>query len=113
MARDPSIWENPLEFIPERFAIEKDNENFNPFAYIPFSGGFRNCIGQVSAIEKFIFMQSNFLQKFAMLEMKSTVAKVLRNFHLSVENGFEPQDSLELIIKSINGVRIKLEKRNS
>jgi cytochrome P450 len=47
MARDPTIWDKPLEFIPERHSIEKDNESSNPFAYIPFSGGFRNCIGQV------------------------------------------------------------------
>ena len=53
MARDASIWENPLDFNPERFAGEKDNENFNAFSYIPFSGGYRNCIGQASSNVKF------------------------------------------------------------
>ena len=53
MARDASIWENPLDFNPERFAGEKDNENFNAFSYIPFSGGYRNCIGQASSSVKF------------------------------------------------------------
>lgn len=52
MARDSTIWEKPLDFIPERFAGEKDNENSNAFSYISFSAGSRNCIGQVSAIEQ-------------------------------------------------------------
>lgn len=46
-----------------------------------------------------------------MYEIKSTVSKMLRHFKLSVENGFEPQDSLELVIKSKNGVMVKLENR--
>lgn len=52
MARDATIWENPLDFNPERFAGEKDNENFNAFSYVPFSGGYRNCIGQASSSGK-------------------------------------------------------------
>lgn len=46
-----------------------------------------------------------------MLELKSTLSKVLRNFHISVKEGFEPQDALELVIKSMNGVMVKLDKR--
>ena len=46
-----------------------------------------------------------------MLEIKSTVSKVLRNFTLSIEQGFLPQDSLELVIKSKNGVMIKIKNR--
>lgn len=60
------------------------------------SVGSRNCIGQ----------------KFAMLEIKSTVSKILRYYHISLENEFEPQDSLEIVIKSKNGVKIKLQKRD-
>lgn len=39
MARDPEIFENPLEFIPERFDVETTAEKTNPYAYIPFSAG--------------------------------------------------------------------------
>lgn len=95
MSRDPEIWKDPLKFIPERFDVETTAEKMNPYAYIPFSAGSRNCIGQ----------------KFAMLEIKSTVSKVLRHYHLSIEDGFEPQEALELVIKSQNGVMIKLDKR--
>ncbi|KAG5667087.1 hypothetical protein PVAND_015086 [Polypedilum vanderplanki] len=58
MARDPTLWENPFEFIPERF--ESDNQ-YHPYLNVPFSAGPRNCIGQ----------------KFAMLEMKSTITHML------------------------------------
>lgn len=95
MSRDPEIWKDPLKFIPERFDVETTAEKMNPYAYIPFSAGSRNCIGQ----------------KFAMLEIKSTVSKVLRHYQLSIDDGFEPQESLEIVIKSQNGVMIKLNKR--
>jgi cytochrome P450 family 4 len=95
MARNPDLWENPLEFIPERFNVETTAERMNPYTYIPFSAGSRNCIGQ----------------KFAILEVKSTVSKILRNFKLSAGENSETLDSLELVIKSKNGVQILLQNR--
>jgi cytochrome P450 family 4 len=37
MARDPKLWENPLEFKPERFAI--DAMQMHPYLNVPFSAG--------------------------------------------------------------------------
>lgn len=39
MGRDANIFENPLEFKPERFDVETTAEKVNPFAYVPFSAG--------------------------------------------------------------------------
>lgn len=39
MARDPKIFADPLKFDPNRFTIERSN----PFSYVPFSAGPRNC----------------------------------------------------------------------
>lgn len=55
----------------------------------------RNCIGQ----------------KFAMLEIKATISKIILNFRVKLEKNFKPLDSLELVIKSKNGIMIQIESR--
>lgn len=42
--RDPRFWKEPLEFRPERF-LEGTEEKTHRFAYLPFGGGPRICIG--------------------------------------------------------------------
>ncbi|KAL1491450.1 hypothetical protein ABEB36_012048 [Hypothenemus hampei] len=88
--RDKDIYENPDEFQPDRFLDTNTLSRF-PYAFIPFSAGPRNCMGQ----------------KYAMLEMKSVISKVVRNFELITSNQ-ELILSSELILKSTNGVPIKL-----
>lgn len=113
MARDPEIWEDPLKFIPERYEVETTAEKTNPYSYIPFSAGSKLLFSLFLETFSIFFVGSRNCigQKFAMLELKSTISKVLRNFHVSVKEGFEPQDALELVIKSMNGVMVKLDKR--
>lgn len=48
IGRDPDVWENPLEFIPERFLSEKNakiEHRGNDFELIPFGAGRRICAG--------------------------------------------------------------------
>ncbi|KAL0693025.1 hypothetical protein Bca4012_060205 [Brassica carinata] len=43
--RNPDVWENPLEFDPNRFLDKSYDFNGNDFNYIPFGSGRRMCAG--------------------------------------------------------------------
>ncbi|XP_055923351.1 cytochrome P450 4d1-like isoform X3 [Eupeodes corollae] len=97
LGRMEEIFPNANEFIPERFDVVTNAEKMNPYAYIPFSAGPRNCIGQ----------------KFAMLEIKSVVANVLRNFeveYVKSELG-EPLLIGELILRTRDPLMFRLKPR--
>ncbi|KAJ0968499.1 hypothetical protein J5N97_025416 [Dioscorea zingiberensis] len=51
--RDPAVWENPLEFKPERFlaGMSKCDYYGNNFNFIPFGSGRRICVG-IPLVEK-------------------------------------------------------------
>lgn len=91
--RDPKYFKDPEEFIPERFD-ESNERNENAFVYVPFSAGPRNCVGQ----------------KFAMLELKSAICNVVKNFEL-VPSDVKPQLLMQLTLKSSNGMHVGFKKR--
>lgn len=52
-------------------------------------------------------------QKFAQLEMKAVTARILQNFKLELADpDFEPILTAEVVLKSVNGINIKLKSRN-
>jgi len=82
--RHPDFWEDPERFDPERF--RPGRERTRPrFAYFPFSGGPRLCIGEA----------------FALMEAQLIVAMMLQRFRLSLvdERPVVPEPTLTLRLR--------------
>lgn len=62
--RDPLIWENPLEFRPERFSDGKWDYSGNDFNYFPFGSGRRICAGTAMAERMFMYSLASLLHSF-------------------------------------------------
>ncbi|KAK6137686.1 hypothetical protein DH2020_028612 [Rehmannia glutinosa] len=62
--RDPTIWEKPLEFCPERFLDGKWDYNGNDFNYFPFGSGRRICAGTAMAERMFMFSLASLVHSF-------------------------------------------------
>ena len=63
--RDPSIWENPLKFDPERF-LNNSTWDFsgNDFNYFPFGSGRRMCAGIAMAERMVMYSLATLLHSF-------------------------------------------------
>ena len=92
---NPQYWTDPFLFDPQRFRAEESKKR-SPYAFIPFSAGPRNCIGQ----------------KFAMLDMKVFLYSILLNFDVkSMQDPSEIQAGVQIITSSINGIHIQFNER--
>jgi cytochrome P450 len=93
--RDGRFFENPEKFEPERFAPGRVDK-IPQYAYIPFGGGPRVCIGNT----------------FATMEMILIMATVLQKFRLKLAPGQQAIEPEPLIsIRPQGGLRISLNRR--
>jgi cytochrome P450 len=61
--RDPGVWENPAGFDPRRFIGDAPKQRPR-FAYLPFSGGRRICIGHGFAMMNATILAAMIAQRF-------------------------------------------------
>lgn len=64
--RDPSVWENPSEFIPERFyqVDSKWDYSGKDLNYFPFGSGRRICAGTAMVERMFLFSLASLVHSF-------------------------------------------------
>jgi cytochrome P450 len=92
--RDPRWWSAAEEFRPERFLVEDPDRP--KYAYIPFGGGPRVCIGN----------------SFAMMEAQLVLATIAQHcrLHLAPDEEIIPDPRITLVPK--NGIKMTVERRN-
>ncbi|KAK3587337.1 hypothetical protein CHS0354_011318 [Potamilus streckersoni] len=88
------VWDNPEEFIPERFSSE-NSVTMDSYQFVPFSAGPRNCIGQ----------------HFAMHEMKVVISKLIHRYRFEPEPNYVPEKKPATVMRTSNGIRMRISKR--
>ena len=98
--RDPKYFQQPERFIPDRFIEGSEHYcgRINPFAFVPFSAGPRNCIGQ----------------KFALQEEKIMLATLLSKYRIeSGDNVGDVAINAALILRPKSSVNIRFIRRDN
>ena len=93
--RHPKLWPNPTTFDPARFLHDDDTRP--KYAYFPFIGGPRKCIGDF----------------FATLEMKLLLIMILQRVRIALEPGHVVVPEPVITLRPKYGVRITVRDNAS
>lgn len=96
--RDPTFYENPEKFDPERFSDE-NKRLIQPSTYLPFGLGPRNCIGS----------------RLALMETKAIIFNVLSRFSIvrseNTQDPLQVQKNVLLALQSEKGLFVRFNPR--
>ncbi|MDQ7035842.1 MAG: cytochrome P450 [Anaerolineae bacterium] len=96
MGRDARWYPQPLDFNPERFSPE--NEATIPrYAFIPFGGGPRVCIGN----------------QFAMMEARLILATIAQHYRFTLKPDFETEPIRAFTLRPSNGMKLIAHTREA
>jgi len=91
--RHPRYWQKPEEFNPDRFSHDEGMKQ-HKYAYFPFGGGPRLCIGN----------------SFAMMEMQVLLSEIAGRFRFQLVDKSHPDFHFSLTLRPKKEIRIRLEK---
>ena len=93
--RDPRWFERPLAFEPERWAGDRAANGRPRFAYLPFGGGPRQCIGST----------------FALTEATLLLATIGQRFRLRLAPGQQAVPAPTITLRPRGGMPMRVERR--
>ena len=89
---NPDVWPDPELYDPMRFHPTNAKDR-DPYAYLPFAAGSRNCIGQNSAMN----------------EAKTVIATLISHFKLSVDESHKVEMFPGVVLKAKNDIRLYVQ----
>lgn len=95
--RDPEIYLEPDEFDPSRFTPEAKAAR-DPFAFMPFGMGPRNCVGMRLALIELKVALASIFQKFRLVTCEETEIPLI----MSKDRPFQPENAIKLKVVTRN-----------
>jgi cytochrome P450 len=93
--RDPRFYDNPLAFDPDRWQREGRDER-TPFAYFPFGGGPRRCVGD----------------RFALMEARLVLARLLQSVRFETVPETELSLAPAITLRPEDGLDLRIVPRS-
>jgi len=90
--RDPRFYDRPDEFMPERWT-EEFTEHLPKYAYFPFGGGPRACIGASFAMMEIILVLATIGQRFRLDLVKDHPVTIFPAMSL------RPKEGVKIVVK--------------
>ena len=92
---NPEVWPDHMTYDPDRF-LPENIKDMDSHAFLAFSAGPRNCIGQ----------------RFAMNEIRTVVARLLDRFEMKLDPDREAIVHPDAILRTADGMYIYFENRS-